>query len=45
MLQFRAKNMKLAGFDEQAKINVDSAAKVDAYISLIEKELKELTKK
>ena len=44
MLQFRAKNMRLAGFEEQAKANAENAAKVEAYIKLIEKELKGLAK-
>jgi len=42
MLQFRAKNMKFAGFDEQAKVNAENAAKVEVYITLVEKELKAL---
>jgi len=45
MLRFRAKNMRIAGFDEQAKANAENAAKVEAYITLVDGELKALESK
>lgn len=38
----RAKSFKKAGFDDLAKSNAETAAKIEAYIEVIEAELKAL---
>ena len=38
----RAKSFKKAGFDDLAKSNVEAAAKIEAYIEVMEAELKGL---
>lgn len=42
MTSLRAKSFKKAGFDDLAKTNAEMAAKLEAYIEILEEELKRL---